>query len=133
MDDNSYKDFVDRIDSICTQCADKTAITYLQNNGSKTCFTFGKIFRYILSAKAQLETIGIRSGDRVAIIAPHSPYAIISGLLLAYINNTSVLIDATLPHEEINRLLELSDVSAILTVYDTYDCLDRVINTDIPV
>jgi len=116
MDDNSYKDFVDRIDSICTQYANKTAITYLQNNGSKTIYTFEELYKRVRTAKVQFADIGMLPGDRAAIVAPQSPFVFYTVIALAYANITSVLIDSSLPVEEIERLLAISDVRAIFTV-----------------
>ena len=133
MSEQGYRDFASRVEHVCAQYADKTAIVYMRNDGSRTEFAFGKIFEHICAAKEKFADVGLRPGDRAAIIAPHSPYAIIAGLALGCSNITSVLIDTALPTQEINRLLEFSDVRAVFTVSSKYDCLEVSIVTDIPV
>jgi long-chain acyl-CoA synthetase len=124
MENEYNQEFATRLESICTQYTNKTAITFMRNDGSKTLFTFGEIFNYIKTAKESFNDIGLYPGDRAAIIASNSPYAVITGLALAYSNITNVLIDATMPTSEINRLLEYSDVRTVFTVSDIYDELD---------
>ncbi|MDR2599508.1 MAG: acyl--CoA ligase [Oscillospiraceae bacterium] len=133
MNEQSYNDFVERLTNVCEKYSDKTAITYMRNDDTKTLFTFGEIFNQIKTAKEQFEKIGLQKGDRVAIVAPHSPFAVIVGLSLAYANITTVLIDYALPTEEINRLLEFSDVRSVFTVADIYDNFDKSLITDIPI
>ncbi|MDR2572077.1 MAG: acyl--CoA ligase [Oscillospiraceae bacterium] len=130
--EQGHKEFVKRLEHICNKYSDKTAITYIRNDDSKTLFTFGDIFKSIRSAKEKFNDIGLCPGDRVAIIAPHSPFAIMAGLSLAYSNITSVLIDASLPAEEINRLLEQSDVRATLATSDIYGGFEKALKADIP-
>jgi long-chain acyl-CoA synthetase len=133
MTEEYNQEFVARLETVCTQYANKTAITFMRNDNSKTLFTFGEIFNYIKAAKERFGEIGLCPGDRAAIIAPHSPYAVMTGLALAYSNITSVLIDAALPPEEINRLLEFSDVRAVFTGSDIYDFLEKTLIKDVPV
>ena len=133
MVEQGYKEFVERLESVCEEFGDKTAITYLRNDDSRTLITFNDIIKFAKDAKKRFDDVGLQSGDRVAIIAPHSPFAIITGLSLAYSNVTSVLIDASLPFEEITRLLNLSDVRAIFTTSDIYDSFDKEVVINIPV
>ena len=130
--DEGYKEFVERLENICEKYAEKTAITFMRNDDTKTLFTFGEIIGYIRNAKEKFAKVGLKPGDRAVIIAPHSPFAIITGLSLAYSNITSVLIDASLPAEEINRLLELSDVHSVITTSDIYETLDKSMISNIP-
>ena len=132
MIEQGCKEFAKRLENVCKKYTKKTAITYMQNGKTKTLITFGSILQCVQNAKNRFEKVGLKSGDRVAIISPHSPYAVIAGLSLAYSNITSVLIDAALPPEELNRLLELSDVRAILTVSDVYKSIERALIAEIP-
>ena len=133
MTDIGFKKFTERLETVCGGYANKTAITYMRNDDSKTFFSYGEIIKSINAAKEHFTRIGLRPGDRVAIITPHSPYAVIAGLSLAFSNITSVLIDAALPYKEINRLLELSDVRAVFTNYEVYGTFDKVFIANIPV
>lgn len=133
MGENGYREFVKRFEDVCAKYAEKTAITYMRDDGSKTLFKFGEIYNRVQAAKEQFAAVELRPGDRAAIIAPHSPFAVMAGLSLAYSNITSVLIDASLPGEEINRLLEFSDVRAVFTVPSIYRNIDKELVSDIPV
>lgn len=50
--------------------------------------------------------MGLKQSDRVAIVSPHSPYAVFMGMALTYYGITSVLIDASLPKEESGKLID---------------------------
>ena len=133
MVEQGHDEFVKRFESICGEFVDKAAITYLRNDDSRTLITFKDIHKFTLSAKKKFDDVGLHAGDRVAIIASHSPFSIIAGLSLAYSNITTVLIDVSLPSEEINRLLELSDVRAVFTTAEIFENLDTALITDIPI
>jgi len=133
MIDQGHKKFVELLEDICGRYADKTAITYMRNDDSKTLFTFGELFKHISAVKEKIVDAGLRSGDRAAVIAPHSPFAIITGLALPYTGITTVPIDAALPIEEINRLLGNADVRAVFTLSEINDDLDKALIMDIPV
>ena len=105
MSEQGYKKFIEQFENISKKYANKTIITYMRNDSSKTKYTFDNIFNSVCKAKENFFNIGLKPGDRAAIIAPHSPYAVIAGLALAYSNITCVLIDSSLPVEEINRIL----------------------------
>jgi long-chain acyl-CoA synthetase len=121
------------LEYVCGKYADKPSIVYMRNDGGKTEFTFGGIFERLQKAKKTFERAGLRPGDRAAIIAPHSPFVVLAGLSLAYANVTGVLIDAALPPEEINRLLDFSDVRVVFTIPKIQEALDKALITDIPV
>lgn len=125
--------FKQQLEFVCEKYADKAAVTYMRNGGTKTDFTFKQIFGQIQNARKQFESVGLRPGDRVAVISPHSPFAVVAMFALAYSNITSVLIDATLPAEEINRLLNVADVRAVFTVPGVFEKLTAALVEDIPV
>lgn len=125
-------EFKEMLENICRKNADKPFVVYMRNNGSKNVFTFQAIYEDILKAKDMFIEAGLISGDRVAIIAPHSPLVIHAGLSLAYCGITSVLIESSLPVEEIDRLLENSDVRAVFTIPKIYEKLNKQLINDIP-
>jgi len=133
MSEHGYKKFIEQFDNISKKYANKTIITYMRNDSSKIKYTFNDIFNSACKAKENFINIGLKPGDRAAIIAPHSPYAVVAGLALAYSNITCVLIDSSLPVEEINRLLDISDVRVVLTVSDVYEGLSETIITGVPI
>ena len=119
------KALAERLEYVCKTYTKKAAITYLRNDGTKDDFTFGEIYSHILAAKEQFSRVYLQPGDRAAIISPHTPFVIIAGYALAYSNITIVPIDAMLPTEEINRLLEFSDVRAVFTIPEKYKELKK--------
>ena len=123
-----YAQFQYKINNVIQKYNTKTALTYMKNNGKDETMTFSEIGDFVYNAAKEFERIGLGRGDRVAIISPHSPYAIFMGMALAYSGIIVVLIDATLSLEEIERLLEFSDVKAIFTTFKIYGAVRSVYN-----
>ncbi len=100
------------IRQVCEKRKDKVVFSYLKDDQTILSIYYGSLFNYIKSIEENLNHVGVKKTNRVAIIAPNSPYAVIAGTALAYAGCTAVMIDASLPVEEIRRLLEESDVTA---------------------
>jgi len=103
--------------------ADKVAITYMREDGSKTYTSYKQVADGCRNVKDMFEKHGIVAGDRVAVISPHSPQAVLATLGCAYANVTTVLIDASLPESEINRLLDFSDVRGVFTTEKIFELI----------
>lgn len=134
-----YEDFKYRAENVVKLNKDKTAMRYLLENKKGVdkgadiiSFSFGEIFEKMQNTAEILRECGVKPGDRAAIIAPHSPYAVIAGLSLAYANVTAVLIDASLPDDEIIKLLEFSDVRCIFTTAKIFEILPEHIYDKMP-
>lgn len=121
------------IETVFQKYKEKTAIEYMLENGGKRKFRYGEIHQKILSFETVMRDHRIKAGDRVAILTPHSPYGIITCIACAYWNLTSVLLDASLPEQELKRLLNLSDVRAVFTTekFCKAECVRQY--SDIPV
>lgn len=121
------------IEDVFLKYKEKTAIEYMLENGRKRKFRYGEIHQNILSFETVMREHRIKAGDRVAILTPHSPYGIITCMACAYWNLTSVLLDASLPEQELKRLLNLSDVRAVFTTekFCKAECVRQY--SDIPV
>lgn len=128
----NHADFKKKIEYITERYSGKTAITYMTENGTDITFSFKDVYNIILETQSVLQKSGIVCGDRAAIITPHSPYGVMAGLALAYSNVTAVMIDASLPIEEICRLLEFSDVRALFTTNDLYSRISHKLTQNIP-
>ena len=113
--ENAYQKYKEKLDRIFVEYADLDAIVYLLEDGTKHRRTFSQLHSLITQWAEVLSSHSVKAGDRVAILAPLTLNAIVAGLTLAYTNITAVLLDVSLPKEEINRLLEISDVHALLT------------------
>lgn len=128
----NHADFKEKMEYITEHYSEKTAITYMTENGTDITFSFKDVYNIIIETQSILQKSGVVCGDRVAIITPHSPYGVMAGLALAYSNVTAVMIDASLPIEEICRLLEFSDVRALFTTNDLYNKISPELTQNIP-
>lgn len=128
----NHKDFKEKIEYITNRYSDKTSMVYMTENDEDISFSFNDIYKIIIETQSVLQKCGVTCGDRVAIITPHSPYGVISGLALAYSNVTAVMIDASLPIEEVCRLLEFSDVRALFITKDLYSKIPSELTKNIP-
>lgn len=124
-----------RIDNIFIENAHKEAITYMRDNNLQLHYSFENILHTVQEWSKELLEYNLIAGDRVAIIAPMMPNTVIAGLALAYANLTAVMLDATLPGEEISRLLEFSDVRGIFTTEEIYSkitsCKENILAIDL--
>lgn len=110
-----YKEFYKRVNQIIDKYNGKIAITYMRNNNEQDKLSFIQIKDFIKKVEKVLLQANVKQGDRVAINLEHSPYPVLVGMALAYLNVTSVLIDVSLPKEEKEKILLFSDVSAFFT------------------
>ncbi len=129
----TQQDFIVRTEKICTENAEREAFHFMRDDGSRDSITFAQVLSAVKNNSAQILKSGITVGERVAVITPLMPAAVITGVTLAYAGVTAVLIDPTLPSEEISRLLVSSDVRGIFTVQKIYDKLPAALVAQIPV
>jgi len=130
---STYIEYKSRVNNVCSIYAEKSAIVYMRENGERTVTTFGEMLHGYKKLADIILKANIVPGDRVAVITPHSPQGILSALGLAYNNVTAVLIDASLPADEINRLLEHADVRGVFTTEKIYLLIDKEIKRYIPI
>lgn len=133
MDTVGYLKYRDEFESVCTRNSDKTAITYMREDGSVTKTTFAEMLIAHANIDAIMQKAGVMPGDRVAVIAPHSPQSVLVALGLAYANITAVLVDASLPYSEMNRLIEYSDVQGVFTTGRIYPNIDECVKNSVPI
>lgn len=127
-----YNLFVKRMDYITEKYSTQNAFTYMRNDKLQTHVTFSDVGKFIKTSAEEFKRIGLKQGDRVAVICPHSPYAVFTGMALTHYGITIALIDASLPQAEIEKLLAFSDVRAVFTVKKIYDKLNKELVTNIP-
>lgn len=120
FDTTMHMTFRETIDNVLKKYSEKTAITYMRNNGEDTKLSFSDVENFLHMTEKSIGEYGLQKGDRVAIISPHSPWAAFTGISLAYAGITIVLIDASLPQEEIKKLLDFSEVKAWFTTEEMY-------------
>lgn len=121
-----HEKYKQKIRELAEKYGNKYAFVNLRDERTKTNTSFQEVLEGCKDVEKLLENIGVVAGDRVAVISPHSTQAVLVTLSLAYANVTAVLIDASLPQSEINRLLMFADVRAIFTTEKIYAALDDV-------
>ena len=117
MDKSHYK-FVSMTNSIVKKRSGRVLFRLLKNNGKDVTFRYDQIPSSISRIKQKLNNAGIGTGCRVAVISEHSPYALLTDLLLAYIGIKSVLIDAGLPVDDVKKMIADADVSGLILSHD---------------
>ncbi|MEG2892322.1 MAG: AMP-binding protein [Clostridium sp.] len=111
-----YK-LAESLDYICNKYKDKIGVIYSRDNGEKENYTFGNISDEINLLKDKLQELSINPGDRIGIVGANSPWWITTLFASLKIEATSVLIDASLPSDEIDRLIKNSELSCLF-IYD---------------
>jgi len=130
---NHHDMYIQKIVELAERYADKTAITFMRSDGRITKTSYNDIFIICEDMKKILDSVGVVAGDRVAIVSPHSPQALLTALGLAYSNVQTVLIDASLPGSEINRLLKLADVRGLFVTEYIHKLIEHDNKNGIPV
>ncbi len=128
----AYEEYCNKLESICQKYEKKVAITYMREEGRISKITYGQILEGGRKIHDFLKQANIHKGDRVAVLAPHSPQVVLAGIALAYCNVTTVLIDSAIPVTEINRLIKFSDVRGLFTTEKLFKNIDEDIVTEIP-
>lgn len=113
----------EEVKKINSNNGNKIALRIRNDDGQFRTVTYKQMFERVHQYASQLVEIGIVEGDRIAIIAENSPEWDIAYLSIVKINATAVLIDASLPKEDIIKLLEKSDVR---TVYASVKVMQKL-------
>lgn len=111
----------------------KKVMSITTDDGDKRAYTYTEMFSKVDIFAKQMKCAGVETGDRVIIVAENSPEWNIAYLSIMLLKCTAVLIDFSLPTEEILRLIEVSDARCVFTSPKLVSKLDCVISTTIPV
>jgi len=115
------RNFIEKVNDICAENADKELISYYKDDGSVERWTYGSFRAEVAWMVAQLEKSSIQKGDRVLLLAVLSPEAYRIIIALAMYGATCVILDGEQPQEELNYLVEQSDVRAVFTNVEYYN------------
>lgn len=129
---NGYERYCRRIDEVIEKYSGKTAARYMRNSGKIEKISFGQLGTFFRCIQSKVSKMKLNAGDRAVILSPLSPFSAFTGVALTYCNITIVPIDTTLPIEEIEKLIEFSDVKMIFTIDSFYSRLNRSITENIP-
>lgn len=97
---------------------DKIAIKYFHPDYTEKV-TFSDLVKKIELACEKFQKMGFQEGDRLALMVETSPNWIIAFLAMARMNLTAVLIDPTLPKDDIKNQILFVGVKAILVSEQT--------------
>ena len=115
--------FRKNLEETCEKYRDKNYFYLMKDDATAEITTYGEMLNIIKSMEKTFADIGLKRGDRVAVISPVSPQVILTGFSLHYYGATAVLLDASLPVDEIKELLSYSDVRAVFTTDELYSKL----------
>ena len=130
--DKYHKRFVQLTKLIVKKRRRNVLFRLIKKTGRDIVFRYDQIPDALRSTANMLKQAGISAGCRVAVISEHSPYALLTDLLLAYIGIKPVLIDASLPVEEIRKMLSDADVSGMIVSHDKYNDFFTNSTFDVP-
>lgn len=111
----------------------KQVMSITRDNGEYRSYTYTQMFEAVEIFSKKLEHACVKSGDRIVIVAENSPEWNIAYLSVMKNLCTAVLIDASLPKNEILRLIENADPRCIFTSPKIKEKLDGIISDTIPV
>ena len=114
-------EFRKNFEETCNKHKDKNYFYFMRDEAAAKITTYEEMFGIIKRAEKNFKEIGLERGDRVAVISPVSPQTILTGFSLHYYGATAVLLDASLPIDEIKELLNFSDVRAVFTTDEIYN------------
>lgn len=111
----SQKDFVKLLDDAIASYGEHRAMVYVYNSGDRVDFTYSDVMDHVLETVAEMGRRGIAPGDRIAIVAPTSPFYVILALSMSYMGVTAALIDGSLGASDVDSLLEKVDPCAVFS------------------
>lgn len=125
---NGLGKFQKAFHDICAEKKEKDAIIYFRKNGCVERCSYAEMQRRVEKRAEIYRTLGIKSGNRVAVLSQLCMDEYLTILSLAYIGATSVIVDVSLHEKELVRILGDADVSCILTVQAVYEDKLRCMN-----
>lgn len=128
----TYEDYREKQRTVFENYGKKMAIACVGDNAIEREITYGELLDIANKINAFLLGIGLRRAQRVAVISPPTAEAVVLNMALAYGGYTNVLIDATLPSVECDKLLRYADASAIFVTEAIYNQIDTELKKEIP-
>lgn len=117
------RNFVNRIIDICKENKDKTFITYMKKDDTEEHWTYSDFWKRTEFIAKKMQSKEVRKGERILLLTPVSPYAYVMIAALAMTGAVSVILNPDLPPEELDVLVEQSDIRGIVcdeAIYHTY-------------
>jgi long-chain acyl-CoA synthetase len=111
---------VDYLDDLARDHADKAALFF-----KGTTVSYGRLDKESTAFAAALSGLGVRKGDRVALILPNCPQFLIAQYGAWKAGAIVVPVNPTYTEREIEEALKASDVQTVVTLTAFYDRLGR--------
>ena len=121
------------VDSIIEKKGKSVLFRQIDEKKQDVIFRYSEIKARIEKTRDLMKQTGITPGCRVAVISEHSPFALFTDLVLAYIGVKAVLIDAGLPAEDIRKLCADADVSGLIVSKSKLSVVSDEEMKDVPV
>lgn len=119
------------IEKVSFNRAKNIAMILWDAKGKKAEVTYEKLLQKVQEFSAVLEGVNVAAGNRIAIVAESTPDWVYAYLTILKNKGTAVLLDASLPREELLTLLEKGKVSAIYASSTQIEKLDAI--KDLPI
>ena len=113
--------FVKEIQNICEKYKEKNFITYMMEDDSVENWTYETFWKRAVCVAFESHLSFVKNGDRILVLSPLSPYSCSIIVSLAMIGAVSVVINPELPPEELDMLVEKSDIQGIVCDRINYD------------
>jgi long-chain acyl-CoA synthetase len=111
---------VDYLEDLARDNADKPALFF-----KGTAVSYGRLDKESTAFAAALSGLGVRKGDRVALILPNCPQFLIAQYGAWKVGAIVVPVNPTYTEREIEQSLTASDVQTVVTLTAFYDRLNR--------
>ncbi len=125
-------DFSELVERITGEFGPHSALVYAYDSGDRLNLSYSQVKEHIETVMKEMTDRGFTAGDRVAIVAPLSPFYLMTLFSMPCIGITVALIDDSLPSDEIRRLLKISDPSALITIRDRLENFDESFRNSMP-
>jgi acyl-CoA synthetase (AMP-forming)/AMP-acid ligase II len=77
--------------------------------------TFGELAEQVEGCSADLQSLGIRKGGRLAIHLPHSIYAAVELFATLFVGGVAVFVNDILKSRQVKYILERAEASILIT------------------
>ncbi|SDW30647.1 long-chain acyl-CoA synthetase [Marininema mesophilum] len=107
------RNLVEMVKKTVEACPDKTALMW-KNEGAYKNLSYREFWEQIRDAAAGLARLGVKDGDKVAILSENNPMWTVSDLAIASLGGVSVPIYPTLPADQVAYMLQNADCVAAI-------------------
>lgn len=126
-----FTEYRDRIKRICAKKLSAYALMNLMDDGEILKLRNSAMYRYVTEFSKIKQQYGLKDGDRVLLLEPVIADAVLSFVVLSCNHLTVVFADAGLPKDELDQLIDETQVSAIFTDKKRFDLVKERKNVPI--